>query len=128
VVILPSIGHLQGNMGSFGTYRRPGRTKAHVVEAVPDLASQRFALHKHPVQPQRHGRQAYIGSLGAPQLRFRQTQHQVRTDAGVGLDIFPGTAVSVVVWINTVSVCVRSGNAHVKKVEPGAMNIDQDVI
>jgi hypothetical protein len=81
------------------------------------------------VQPQTHGRQAYAGSLGAQQLRFRQTQHPARTDAGAGLDIFPGTAISVVgFWLNIVSVCVRSGNAHVEKVEPGAMNIDQDVI
>jgi hypothetical protein len=92
------------------------------------VASQRFALQKHPVQLQTHGRQAYTGSLGAQQLRFRQTQHQARTDAGVGLDTFPETAKSVVgFWFNIVSVSVRSGNAHVEKVKPSAMNIDQDV-
>jgi hypothetical protein len=129
IVILSSISHLLEIMGSFGTYRRPGRTKAHLVEAVPDVTSQRFALQKHPVQSQTHGRQAYTGPLGAQQLRFRQTQHPTRTDVGVGPDIFPGTAISVVgFWLNIVSMCVRSGNAHVEKVEPGAMNIDQDVI
>jgi hypothetical protein len=90
------ISHLPEITGSFGTYLRPGRTKAHLVEAVPDVASQRFALHKHPVQPRTHGRQAYTGSLGTQQLRFRQTQHPARTGAGAGLDIFPGTAISVV--------------------------------
>jgi hypothetical protein len=129
IVILSSIGHLLEIMGSFGTYRRPGRTKAHLVEVVPDVTSQRFVLQKHPVQPQTHGRQAYTGSLGAQQLQFRQTRHPAQTDAGVGLDIFPGTAISVVgFWFNIVSVCVHSGNAHVEKVESGAMNIDQDVI
>lgn len=93
--IIQLFSHLLEIMG-FGTYRRPGRTKGHLVEAVPDVVSQRFALHKHPVQPQTHGRPAYTGSLGGQQLRFQQTQHPSRTDAGAGLDIFPGTARSVV--------------------------------
>jgi hypothetical protein len=96
IVILSSISYLLEIMASFGTYRHPGRTKVHLVEAVPHVALQRFALQKLPVQPQIHGRQAYTGSLEAQQLRFRQTQHPARTDAGVGLDIFPGTAISVV--------------------------------
>ena len=127
------MGHLLENHRLFGTYQHPGRTKAHLVEAVLDVASQRFALQKHPVQPQTPGRQAYTGSLEAQQLRFRRTQHPARTDAGVGLDIFPGTAISVVgFWLNIVSVCAGIGNTavntHVEKVEPGAMDIDQDVI
>jgi len=99
-------------MGFLGTYRHPGRTKVHLAEAVPDAASQRFALQKHPVKPQTHGRQAYTGSHGAQQLRIRQTRHRARTDGGVGLDIFPGTAISVVgFWLNIVSVYyVRTGS------------------
>jgi hypothetical protein len=119
IVILSSIDHLLEIMGSFGTHRRPGRTKAHLVEAVPDVASQRFALQKHPVKPQTHDRQAYAGSLGAQQPRFRQTQHPARTDAGVGLDIFPGTAISVVgFWLNIVSGVSATGTRTSKKLSP----------
>ncbi len=56
--------HLLEILGSIGTYLRPGQTKAHLGEAAPGLASQRFALHKHPEKPQTHGHQACTGTLG----------------------------------------------------------------
>jgi hypothetical protein len=75
-----------------------------------------------------------MGSLGTQQLRSRQIRHPTRTDAGVGLDIFPGTAISVflVKYRVSISVCMSAagwdGNAHVEKVEPSTVHVDQDVV